>query len=288
MEPGFEVTDLGSGAGPKGAACSPGGVWGNYIYIGESNGNAVERIDFADNMTIFASGSPDIDFPVGMVFGPGPAADFGTYLYVASYGSGRITRLDPSGTPSLFLPFPSVSDLTFDPTGAYSTDMFAIEYFGGISTVDAGGVITPFAAGVSSSYMRFGPGGAWGTGLYATSNGAPGIGIIQVAPDGTPSLFAGGFVTPEQFDWAFGGVWGGDMFATDYATGDIYRIQSDGTATVWANIAPERPAGMTFCNDCLYITSHAGGCWRVCASPVPVETTTWGGLKATYAGEDEE
>jgi len=279
-ESGFDVTVLGSATGPKGAVCSPGGVWGDYVYVGDSSGNAIERIDFADVASLFAMGTPDIQFPVGMVFGPGPASDFGTYLYVASYGSGRITRLDPTGSPSLFVNFPSVSDVTFDPSGAYGTDMFAITYFGSISTVSSGGVVSPFST-LQSAYFRFGPGGAWGTGLYATcSAGPPGVGIVTVDPSGNATLFAGGFVGPEQFDWATGGSFDGDMFASDMSDGKIYRIKPDGPKSLWASVT--RPAGITFCNGCLYVTSYAGGCWKICESPVPAKSSTWGLIKQTY------
>jgi hypothetical protein len=176
--------------------------------------------------------------------------------------------------------YPQVSDVKFDPTGAYGNELFATTYVGGLSTVSSGGVTSPFAPTVSSSYMRFGPGGAWGTGIYATSNAAPGVGIIQVDSGGTPTLFCGGFSTPEQFDWAFGGAWGGDMFATDFATGEVWRVKSDGTRTLFGTVNPgERPAGMTFCNDCLYLTSYGGGCWKVCEAPVPVEAVSWGMIK---------
>jgi hypothetical protein len=287
QESGFDVTDLGSSAGPKGAACSPGGVWGDYVYIGESSGNAVERIDFLDNVSLFASGSPDIDFPVGMAFGPGPANDFGTFLYVANYGSGRITRLDTFGGPTLFVNYPQVTDLAFDPTGAYGTDLFAATYFGDINTVSSTGVITLFSSAVQSLYLRFGPGGVWGTGLYATNNsGPPGVGIVTVATDGTPTLFSGGFTNPEQFDWAFGGSFGGDMFASDMAAGEVWRVKPDGTRTLFAT--GERPAGIVFCNDCLYVTSFAGGCWKICESPTTVESATWGGIKQTYGAEEPE
>lgn len=284
VEPGFTVTDLGDGFGPKGATCSPGGVWGPYVYIAESNGDAVERIDFADNMTIFASGAPDIDFPVGIEFGPGPAADFGTYVYVASYESDRITRLDPSGTPSLFTTLVGATDLAFDPSGGYSNELYAATFYGPIHKVSSLGVVTPFAA-FSSLYIKFGPGGAWGTGMYATSSGGVGTGIVTVAPDGTETLFSGGFTTPEQFDWA-DGAFGGDMFATDFGTGEVWRIAPDGTRTLFATVDPqERPAGLVYCNGCLYITSFGGGCWKVCESPVPTEAVTWGTLKQTYRSE---
>ncbi len=281
QEPGFTTTDLGATSGPKGAACSPGGVWGDYIYVSESSGDAIGRIDFSDAMSPFASGAPDIAFPVGITFGPGPLSNFGTYMYVASYSSGRITKVDPSGIPSLFVMFPQVSDVKFDPTGAYSTDLFAISYYGTITTVDPAGTITPFASGVASSYMRFGPGGAWGTGLYATCNaGSLGVGIVTIDAGGSATSFVSGFTVPEQFDWASGGAFMGDMFATDMADGKVWRIKSDGTKTLFAT--GERPAGVTFCNGCLYITSYAGGCWKVCNAPVSVKGTSWGTLKQMY------
>jgi len=285
-ESGFDVTSLGNGAGPKGAACSPGGVWGDYVYIGDSNGNAIERIDFFDNVSFFAGGAPDIAFPVGMDFGPGPASDFGAYLYVASYGSGQISRVDPAGTTSLFKVFASVSDVKFDPTGAYSNELFAITYFGAISKVSSAGAISAFSPGVAASYFRFGPGGAWGTGMYAASNGAPGTGIITVDSGGTPALFSGGFLTPEQFDWAFGGAWGGDMFATDFADGKVYRVKSDGSKTLFGTCT--RPAGLVFCNDCIYLTSFAGECWRICESAVPAKPTSWGLIKQLHREAGEE
>ena len=80
-EAGFTLTTLepptGEAGGPKGVSCSPGGIWGDYVYVAVSSfsDGAIERIDYADNITPFATG---LNFPVGMEFGPGPAGGCGT------------------------------------------------------------------------------------------------------------------------------------------------------------------------------------------------------------------
>ncbi len=106
-EPGFSVTVFppAVNAGAKGLRCSPGGVWGDYVYVAESGspGGLIDRIDFFDNVTTFASG---LSFPVGMDFGPGPAGGFGDFLYVADYSVGdQIVRIDPTGTIFAFTPY---------------------------------------------------------------------------------------------------------------------------------------------------------------------------------------
>ncbi len=284
-EAGFTVTDLGGGLGPKGVACSPGGIWGDYIYFSDSVGNLVERVDFFDVGSIFASGLPAIDFPVGLAFGPGPALDFGDYLYVGSYGSGQITRIDPVGTTSFFASFPSVADLAFDPSGAYGTDLFATEFLGPIYTVDSAGTATLFST-VSALYSKFGPGGAWGTGLYATTT-SPGPGVSQVSPSGTATVFASGFSQPEQFDWATGGNFGGDMFVADVLTNEIWRVKPDGTRTLFLD-GPHDFAGVAFCNDCLYVSAFHGGCWKICNDQaVATEPSSWSVIKQRYTGSGE-
>lgn len=279
VEGDFCVTELPPGVGPKGSECSPGGIWGDFVYFADSNGDLICRVDFLDNANTFASGAPDLDFPVGMAFGPGPAADFGDFLYVASYQSNQITRVDQFGNTSLFAAYTGPSDLVFDPTGAYGTELFATTaYAGPITKVDNTGTAVAWSS-VPATYMRFGPGGAWGFGLYAAAQGAPGAGSIEsIDASGVGTTFATGFTTPEGFDWAFGPGWNGDMFAPDYSEGKIWRIQSDGTMTLWAEV--ERPSSITWCNGMLYVTSHAGGCWKIEACPpVKTERRSFGGLK---------
>jgi hypothetical protein len=63
QERGFDVTTLAPGVGAKGIECSPGGIWGDFVYVADSNGGVIETIDFADNVSLFASG---LSFPVGI------------------------------------------------------------------------------------------------------------------------------------------------------------------------------------------------------------------------------
>ena len=56
IEPGFVSTQLPDGAGAKQVECSPGGVWGDFVYVADSGGNAVERIDPSNVVSVFASG----------------------------------------------------------------------------------------------------------------------------------------------------------------------------------------------------------------------------------------
>ncbi len=267
-EPGFTVTVFppAINAGAKGLRCSPGGVWGDYVYVAESGspGGLIDRIDFFDNVTTFASG---LEFPVGMDFGPGPASTFGDFLYVADYSSGdEIVRIDPTGTVFPFTSYLQAGSVRFDPTGVYGTDLFAVPAFlsgSTVDTVDSGGVVTPFSMPLdSSAYIGFGPGGAWGTGLYATNN--PTGEIVQIDASGTITPFASGLSTqPEGFDWAFGAGWDGDMIQADYGSATFWRIQSDGTKSVWGTIPLGRPADVAFCNCAVYLTSFSGGCWKV-------------------------
>lgn len=259
QETGFTVTDLGSSNGAKGVECSPGGIWGDFIYIADSIGDRVERVDFSDNMFLFSTLAPGA-FPVGMAFGPGPGSNFGDFLYVACYGIHEVVKITPTGTASTFAAISAPSDCKFDPSGAYGNDMFVAQaYSGPIYKVDEFGTATTWST-VPSLYMRFGPGGAWGTGMYATSQSA--VGIVTIDAAGVPTNFATGFTNPEGFDWAYGTGFDGDMFAPDVTAGQIWRIQSDGTKTLWATLP--QAADVAFCNGALYIvTFHTGECYKV-------------------------
>ena len=107
-EGGFVVTDLGASVGAKKIECSPGGIWGDYVYIADSGGDLIERVDFADVVTLFATLTPG-SFPVGLAFGPGPGSNFGDFLYVSNYSANEIVRIDPSGNVFPFTPMASPS-----------------------------------------------------------------------------------------------------------------------------------------------------------------------------------
>jgi hypothetical protein len=258
-ESGFTVTDLGSSVGAKGITCSPGGIWGDYVYIADSGGSLIERIDFYDVPSLFAT-LPGGSFPVGIDFGPGPGANFGNFLYIANYASSTIVKIDPAGTVFPFsAAVPMPGDAVFDPSGAYGNELFVTTaYAGPIYKVDEFGVAAPWAA-FQALYMKFGPGGAWGTGMYSTSQTAVGLVTVDIA--GVPTNFCTGFTSPEGFDWAFGYPFDGDMFAADVTTNEVWRVKSDGTRTLFATMPGA--ADVAFCNGALYLVGFHGGCYKV-------------------------
>lgn len=256
LESGFSVTTLPQGIGAKGIECSPGGMWGDYVYVADSSAGVIERIDFSNNVTLFASG---LNFPVGMDFGPGPGGNFGNFLYVANFGGSTVVKVDSSGTVSAFATMTSPADVKFDSSGAYGNDLHATTAFGApINTLDNAGTPSLFS-NFASAYLRFAPGGAWGTGLYATDQNA--LGLAKVDSLGVATPFASGFTAPEGFDWAFGAGFGGDMFLADLGGNVIYRIKSNGTKTVFANM--NGAADVAYCNGALYAVSFSGGCFKI-------------------------
>ena len=165
-------------------------------------------------------------------------------------------------------------DVKFDPTGVYGTDLYAATAFASpINTIDSVGTPTLFSS-LSSVYLRFGPGGAWGTGLYATD--VPSSGLAKVDSLGTATPFAGPFGTPEGFDWAFGPGFDGDMFLSDLTSDQIYRIESDGSSSVFALLIAA--ADVSYCNDALYVVSFAGGCYKITSNIAPVPALSMRGL----------
>src|SRR5207248_1352991 len=146
--------DLPPSVGAKGVECSPGGVWGSFVYVADSNGGSVDKIDFTDHMFPFASG---FDFPVGMTFGPGPGINFGTYMYVANNGGNEISRITPAGVVSTFAAMTGPGDVAFDPTGVYGTSLFATTAYGSpIQKFTSVAVASTFST-LTSVYLKFGP-----------------------------------------------------------------------------------------------------------------------------------
>jgi hypothetical protein len=272
LESGFTIEDLGSSVGAKKIECSPGGIWGDYVYVADSGGDFIERIDLTGFVTVFATLDPG-SFPVGIAFGPGPGSNFGDFLYVSNFGLSEIEKIDQFGNVSLFTnTVPSPVSNTFDPSGAYGNDMFVTTgYTGPIYQVDEFGAATVFAM-LPALYIKFGPGGAWGSGMYSTSQSA--VGIVTVDMAGVVTNFATGFTSPEGFDWAPGPFFLGDMFATDVSAGQIWRIKDDGTKIPWATLPGA--ADVAFCNGALYIVQyHGGGCYKVTPDePLPATFRT--------------
>jgi hypothetical protein len=96
---------------------------------------------------------------------------------------------------------------------------------------------------------------------------------VTVDPSGVATNFCTGFTSPEGFDWAFGTGFDGDMFASDVTTGEVWRVKSDGTRTLWATMPSA--ADVVFCNGSIYLVGyHTGECYKVTPDePVAVAFT---------------
>ena len=183
LEPDYTAKRLPSGIGAAGLACSPGGAWGDYVYIADSAAGMIERIDFNDNVSTFAG---PFSFPVGLAFGPGPGNDFGNLLYVGDFGTSALSSVNSGGSIAPFTSFPGPGDLAFDPSGAFGTELFCSSTLAGsIYEVTPAGSPTLFS-GAASAYLGFGPGGAWGSGLYSTDQSGSVSGSDCCFDNGTP------------------------------------------------------------------------------------------------------
>lgn len=202
---------------------------------------------------------PALTFPAGIAFGRGGA--FGTSMYVADFGLGDVFRHTGCAAGTFFADFFAPGSIVFPPAGsAYGDDLYACEAFDGpIYRVASNGTKSEWLE-IETVYMKFGPGGAWGTGLYATDMSTPdGAAIVKISAAGAVTPFVSGFAFTEGFDWGFDG----NLFATDAATGEIWRIGSDGSMTVFATLPGAADVAYRPGEQALYAVSNQGGLWRV-------------------------
>lgn len=215
------------------------------------------------SFTDFATG---FGFPVGIEFGWGGA--WGSLVYVGDNGGAGVYRVGLGGTPALFATITGVGALAFPPAGSpYGDYLYVPTAFSGpLYRVNSAGSVTSWIP-LATCYLKFGPGGAWGTGMYATRYGFGEGDLVTVASDGTVTPFTGGMSIPEGFDWGFDG----DMFACDLSTGDIWRVHSNGTKSVFANLPGAADVAFRPSEQALYVSSYYGGVYRVAPGTVGVE-----------------
>lgn len=276
VEPGYQVTNFPAcGFGWRGgiptpngicrgvftaAACSPGGPWGEGLYIEMNEGcsayNAyVERVDFNGQSTPACCLVTGLNtFPSGLAFSP-PGWPGGDRLFVTilqAYFVDPITYVWAYSPPDVFtgtLSAPgAVGRLAVDPSGDFGQDIFFDAYTWpdgvnlGIFRQTADGTTTPFS--MVGGVGRFGPGGVWGTGLYDSGS------ILH--PDASLTSFPVDF--GRNFDWVPGPGFDGDMFSL--CGSDICRIRPDGTSSVFAT---GRSGGyLTSCGGALWIPGNNG------------------------------
>jgi hypothetical protein len=202
---------------------------------------------------------PTLTFPVGIAFSTG--GSFDAAIYVADYGIGDVHR-SPGCSP--FTPFATIATpgaLAFPPSGsAYGDFLFTCVAFDGpIYRVSPTGTVTTWLA-FPAAYLRFGPGGPWGAELYATEFGLPGTGrIVRISSTGVVTPVATSFGVAEGFDWGFDG----DMFATDVSLGQVLRVKSDGTKTLFATLPGAADLAYRAGEQALYVISNQGGLYRI-------------------------
>lgn len=234
-------------------ACSPGGSWGDYVYLLVTEQDAAAGI-FVDLERVAFNGRSEF------YRGVEAAAD-GTHLSFAppGWGGGEVlfTTVDSSPFLSLihWIPFAgptlrtifadSLGPVAVDPGGDFGGDVFH-ESDGNIVRVDALGNESLFAfPPFVGPEMRFGPGDAWGTNLY--------VGGSVIAPDGTITAFPTVF---GEFDWAQGPGFDGDMFELVPGNpGTVDRILPDGSRIPFGTVTA---SDVAFCDDSLWFVGDEG------------------------------
>jgi hypothetical protein len=202
---------------------------------------------------------PALTFPAGIAFSTGGA--FLNRMYVADFGQGDVFRSTGCAAGTMFADMFAPGSIAFPPAGsAYGDFLYACEAFDGpIYRINSTGTKVEWLE-IETVYLRFGPGGAWGTGLYATDMSTPnGAAIVKISSAGAVTPFVDEFVFTEGFDWGFDG----DMFATDAATGEIWRIKANGTMTLFATLPGAADVAYRPGEQALYAVSNQGGLWRI-------------------------
>ncbi len=225
------------------------------LYYGSFEG-LKRKCGLADPGTICDSA---LTFPAGIAFSTGGL--FGNALYVADYGLGDIFRSTGCAAATMWADLLGPGSIAFPPAGSpYGDYLYACEAFDGpIYRVSPTGVPASWLE-LATLYLRFGPGGVWGTGLYATDGTDPNNGrIVRISSAGAITPLASGFITAEGFDWAFGG----DLFVTDVSTGQIWRVKSNGTKTLFATLPGAADVAYRSAENALYAVSFQGGLYRI-------------------------
>ncbi|HXI02112.1 MAG TPA: hypothetical protein VNI57_02940 [Candidatus Saccharimonadales bacterium] len=246
----------------KDIKCSPGGPWGSYVYLLTTTQDPaagiwvdVERDRFNGKSEYFRN--TDV-YDVGIQLSLAPVGWSGGDILFAGAGipggEGLIRWIQPSGawdprqTPADGLAH-LLGPSAVDPGGDFAGSLFYVTD-GVIQRVDDLGNESFFAQPPSvGSEMRFGPGGQWGTDLYT--------GGYVIDPNGRVAAFPAVF---DEFDWAQGGGFDGDMF--ELHRGNPYavdRIEWDGTRTPFATGPVNQVA---FCDGSLWFTGP-DGCYVV-------------------------
>lgn len=167
-------------------------------------------------------------------------------LFVSNIGNNTITRLDSSGTPTLFSSYqPGPEGLAFDSAGNLCVANEGVgaypNYHDSIEKFDQAGVGTIFAD--ESDGLYFPVGIAFdGNGNLFVSNGHSNA-IVKISPTGVVSPFASSGLLNGAWHLACDSQ--GNVYAANYWGGNILKITPAGVATVFAG-GISYPDGLAF------------------------------------------
>jgi hypothetical protein len=250
----------------NGMECSPGGPWGDFIYMSLSRfeaGDQVTRLartDFQGNSDVFAFATATNIVMQEIGFSPLDWREGNSLIVATITGpfSSTLNRFVPDASSDLIwinLSADFILSAAVDPTGLFGEDVY-FRQGGDIMRRDTAGDVSLFATlpptDPNIREMRFGPGGIWGDDLYTAG--------LTIAPDGTATSLPGGF---SEFDWAFGPGFDGDMFdlvPLEGGTTEVHRVKANGSRSLFAT-APGM-SQVLFCNGALWIGGR-GGCFAI-------------------------
>ncbi len=196
---------------------------GQNIFFSDYYGNgSIYRYEPTGPLPVFASGLPYID---AMIF------DKSGTLFLTEFNAGQIISITPDGTQSVFasgLVHPG--GLAFDASG----NLYVGEGgSGSILKYTTNGIRSTYATGLSPSGIAFDSSGNLFVGNHST--------IMEIAPNGTQSVFASGFNNASAlvFDSS------GNLFAGATTTNAVVlKITPDGAISTFATRV--FPGGLTF------------------------------------------
>lgn len=129
---------------------TPGKVFAGDMLVSSFLGDKLVRIKPDKTVATLVANLRGLQ---GLAVSPGGA--FGTDLYAAQPGSGRIVRITPGGMVSPFVTTGLVSpvELAFGPGGAFGTDLYVTDVGSGkILQVKSTGHVTTFASGLRAPF----------------------------------------------------------------------------------------------------------------------------------------
>jgi hypothetical protein len=270
------------------------GAWGvefdvaGNLYVSGRVGNAgfVRRIAAGGGpATTFASG---ITYPTGMAFAP--SGD----LFVADLGlgggggPGRIWRVTPAGSRTLFAEDGGLGSPTFLEFDAAGNLLVSDRTLRKMWSLSPSGVLSDYGP-------LLGGAGEWSGQFVVEPSGEVLIGvgpsIVRLGPGGSPqTIVASGLGSVQGLVRAPSG----DFIISRNGTSDLWIVSPEGVASPWAGSTAGcvdgllgeakfgAPQGLASFESRLFIADLNCNAVRVVETPTPVHPTSWGRVKSTY------